>query len=217
MTKFLLISLITFSVSFSFANDDEDSKEPQEKKITSREYRAEKKWGWVGQFGNFTMANRDTFGFGAGLLYYINGDHVLSVEAGTGTNYDWVSSLAGDTVNGSDSRFGVYDKIFVGNSFYLKAGIEADHVRYEVTHYPILSEKYSQKADIDLYSVFLGLGNHWQIGKLTIGCDWFGVMLPFANANFSETDVGTGSGWDLKDRLTKTGLIATRGYIGMSF
>lgn len=186
---------------------------------TSRGARADKRWGWVGQAGNLTLVNRATFGIGAGVLYYFNGRNVSSIELGSGSNYDFVSSFGGDTVNSHDTRFGVYHKIFVANSFYFKGGLETNQVHYNVVHYPLFSgPSYSQSADIRLYSVFLGLGNHWQIRKLTIGCDWAALMVPFANSGYKEESIGTPfSTWDLKARLTAVGLVVGRFYIGMSY
>ncbi len=185
----------------------------------SRAARADKTWGWVGQAGNLTLVNRSTFGVGAGFLYYLSTDNVLSFEIGAGTNYDFTSSFAGDTVNSHDRRIGFYYKGFVSNSFYLKTGLEINHVHYNVVHYPLFGgSSFSQTADVRLYSVFFGVGNQWQINKLTIGCDWAALMVPFANSHYSEESSGTPfSVWDLKARLTSVGLIVGRFYIGMSF
>ena len=222
MTKFLLIPFIIFFSLQTFADAEDEHQvqaqaDNEEKQPNSHDNRMNKKWGFVGQVGNYTIVNRNTVGGGAGVMYYLNADHVLSVEMGIGTNYDWLSSVGGDTVNSQDSRLGVYDKIFFGNSFYLKGGLEASHVHYKVNHYPLWASNSVQTADVDLFSVFLGLGNHWQKEHFTIGCDWVGAVIPFANANYTEKDEGGTPYWNLQERLLQPGIIAARVYIGASF
>jgi hypothetical protein len=185
---------------------------------TSEENRADKTWGIVGQLGNFTLGGKSTFGLGLGGLFYVNANNVLSVEIGSGTNFDFLSSFSGDTVNSQDWRLGFYDKAFFSNSFYLKYGLEGNQVHYSVTHYPVFGTNYNQTANINVYTAYFGVGNHWQINGMTIGCDWFGLQIPLTTSNFSETDTGYGSlTWDLSSRLKSVSGIATRFYMGASF
>jgi hypothetical protein len=189
-------------------------------KPTSASRRAELQWGLVGQLGNITVGNRAMTGSGAGIYYYLSGHDVMTLEAGAGTNYDFTSSVVGDTVNGRDRRVGVYYKKFTGNTLYFKTGLQADHVDYKVTHYPLfLGPTTTQEASIDLYSLYLGIGNHWQIKQFTIGCDWAAVVVPIAHANYSETNSAPASSdnWDLKKRLTAVGGVVTRFYVGVGF
>ncbi len=193
---------------------------PSKPQPTSADRRAEQRWGVVGQLGNITVGNRDTTGMGVGVSHYLSGQDELSFEAGAGTNYRTFSSILGDSVSGSDRRMGAYYKKFTGNTFYLKTGIQVDHVDYKVTHHPFFwGNITTQEASIDLYSLYLGIGNHWQLRRFTIGCDWAAIVVPFAHANFSESNSapGASSNWDLKQRLTAVGGVVTRFYIGMGF
>ncbi len=178
-----------------------------------------KKWAWVGQAGDLYFGGQDSMGIGTAMLYYLNQDSILSFELGVGTNTDFWDSIVGDTVNGNNSRVGFYYKWFATNSFYLKGGLEERNIHFNVVHYPVLGgSSNSQTADINLYSVWFGIGNQWDIKRLIIGCDWVGVSLPFANSGFSETDSGPAlSPWDLKSRLTAASLDIGRFYIGLSF
>lgn len=185
----------------------------------SQSNRGNKSWGWLVDVGNLTFGNVNAFGVGGGVNLFVSGNSVISAELGSGTNYDFLSSFVGDTVNASTNWQGLYYKGFVSNSFYLKTGIEATQIHYRVTHYPLIVSSYSQSAYINLYSAVLAIGNQWQRSSFTIGCDWIALDVPIANSGYSETVSGTPSGtpWDLKSDLTKTGGTFGRFYLGMNF
>jgi len=180
-----------------------------------------KTWGWVGQAGDIYLGGgQDSFGGGAGLLFYLGANAILSVEGGGGTNLDFWNSIGGDTVNGSNARVGVYYSGFVTNSIYIKGGFEDRYLNYNVIHYPDgIPGHYSQTATINLYCLWLGFGNQWNIkDHLIVGADWFGVNVPIANSGYSESDSGAPYGsWDLKSRLTEISVDLVRAYIGMTY
>jgi hypothetical protein len=178
-------------------------------------------WGWVGQAGDMYFGPQSSYGIGAGVLYYLNDKSILSAELGVGTNLDFWSSINGDTVNGSNTRIGVYYKRFVTRTFYIKGGLEDRMIDYKVVHYPTFGGyPFSQDSSINLYTVWLGIGNHWQIRQhLIIGCDWVGVSIPFANSGFTETDSGPVlDPWNLKSYLADhVSVDVGRFYMGMDF
>jgi hypothetical protein len=178
--------------------------------------RQDKKWGWFGDVSGLNIGNINMYNLGVGVNYFINPNNLIVAEIGTGTNVDFVSSFGGDTVNGWTNWQGIYYKHFFNNSFYIKGGIEFTEVRYNVTHYELTD--YSQSAYINLYSLYVAIGNQWQFRTFTLGCDWVAADLPFANTSYSETDVGTpNNAWNLKSNLTNGGLTVARFYLGMNF
>lgn len=188
--------------------------------MTSRERRSEKNWGWVGQAGDFYFGDRAaSVGGGFAFLWYVSPNDVLSVEFGGGGYIGSTSVISGDDVSGSNGRFGIFYKRFVTNSLYLKGGLEARDINYKVEHKDIFSPTYTQKGYINLYTVWIGIGNQWEINRhLTIGCDWIGASIPFANNNFQEDDTGSPfNQWDLKQRMVQVTANVGRFYIGMSF
>ena len=197
-----------------------ESTDVNENTHSNQQIRDKDTWGFYGQVGNFTCCGISTFGISGGLSYYLNRDNVLSLELGAGTNWDFWDSISGNTVNSSDYRLGLYHRYFAGNTLYFKWGVEGTQVWYNVTHYPILGgSSYSQTANLMVLSAAFGVGNQWQIGKLTFGVDWVSLFLPFTNIGFNETDSGPmgGTWWDLKSRLYAPQLMLGRVSIGTAF
>jgi|GEM_PF-3954318 len=188
--------------------------------VTSRERRSVKNWGWVGQAGDFYFGDRAaSVGGGFGFLWYVSPNDVLSVEFGGGGYIGTTSVISGDDVTGSNGRFGIFYKRFVTNSLYLKGGLEVRDINYKVTHKDLFTPDYVQKGYINLYTVWVGIGNQWEVNRhLTIGCDWIGASIPFASNNFQEDDNGSPfNQWDLKQRMVQVTANVGRFYIGMSF
>lgn len=186
--------------------------------MTSTERRSVKNWGWAGQVGDLYVSDRATsLGGGFAFNWYLSTNNILSVEFGGGGIL--AGSIWDDDASGSNGRFGIFYKRFVTNSFYLKGGLEARDVNFKVTHRQLFGSDYTQKAYINLYTVWIGVGNQWEINRhLVIGCDWIGASIPFAYSNFQEDDTGSPfNEWDMKQRLVQVAANIGRFYIGMSF
>jgi len=71
----------------------------------------------------------------------------------------------------------------------------------------------------------LGLGNRWQIGKFTIGCDWVGVILPISSSTTTSSTKNsslglwsTDSDFDVEaSEVERNNLVLTKVQLGFSF
>ncbi|RYZ77100.1 MAG: hypothetical protein EOP05_02980 [Proteobacteria bacterium] len=118
---------------------------------------------------------------------------------------------------------GVSLKQFLGNSFYLKGGLEHRTVSrdYDSFFSGSFDEQWGYKGSST--GVSFGLGNQWQIGHFTIGCDWIGVILPISHTRKDEyvSVAQSGSSADLQEdsdeALKDTRVNLLHFYLGASF
>ena len=178
-----------------------------------------KTWSWTATLGNYYFGGTSTLNSGIGLHQFTSDSEAISIELLAGTNFDFLSSIGGNTVNASSKKLGFYWKSFPKKSFYFRTGLQADSIHYEVKHYAFLSgTNTKQTADLVSYSLFLGLGNQWIIRNFTIGCDWFGIYVPFAESGYTESSDGTpSSDWDVRGRMRWTRISVLNFYLGMVF
>jgi hypothetical protein len=130
---------------------------------------------------------------------------------------------------------GVNLKHFVSNSFYIKGGLDYRSVSYDYNYGSRFSVIDSAKSSYTSYD-FTGdswagsfsIGNQWQWESFTLGCDWFGLRVPFASNVQSESLSSRGGSSlvreirqdreDNQNRLLKdVAFQAVRFYLGASF
>ena len=206
----LLIAVTLFS-SFCFAQTIEREENSQLRRQT-------KKWVVTGQvLGLGPIPGTTSSGSAAG--YFIEPDLIISVEAIGG------KSLATffDFFSYRQVRFnstGVHLKSFLGNSFYVKGGV--DYNRFSMDYsYSFLSSTGSHGFESEFVTSAVTIGNQWQFDHFTLGCDWFGWTAPISSRITSEYSTSASEKIALDDdesRFTKTGgAQALRFYLGFSW
>lgn len=116
-------------------------------------------------------------------------------------------------------------KWFAGNSFYLNlgAGREEAHWDHGIAWGHSDEANADFKAKVTTTGAVVALGNMWQHGAFTIGCDWFGLYLPMTTSEFEFTE---GDGYnqasreddedDAKKRAMGTHFLALRLHLGIA-
>lgn len=123
------------------------------------------------------------------------------------------------------NQIGVHYKHFVGNSFYVKSGLDYNRVDYTYDFSESLYRKYlkSSFTGESLIASFV-IGNQWQWQSFTLGCDWVGLAAPGYTKIISENAPNSTDSYDLdsfeEDKgyyINKTSIVLLRLYLGASF
>ncbi len=120
------------------------------------------------------------------------------------------------------TTFGVHYKRFVGNSLYVKGGLDQRYFSYRGSNSLFWSEEWG--FDSSSTALSFALGNQWQFSNFTIGCDWIGGSIPFVR-NFSNEYVSDTSSTsnaqnlesDKKSFVSDPNYQGVRLYLGASF
>lgn len=142
------------------------------------------------------------FSSGFTVGYFQSPDLILQLEATSGFRLNYTSSAQKDE-NGYGSStssiawtsefqavaVGAHAKYFVGNSFYVKGGLDYRSVRQADIHTNVgnSASSYTIEFTGQALSAALALGNQWQFSYFTLGIDWIGAVLPFTS-KVSETN-----------------------------
>lgn len=140
---------------------------------TSRYNRLNKEYTALAQ-----LAGRGPFygnAHGLALGKFLDTNTVLSLE--------WVASSGGEVINFASAKqwaVGVHLKRFMGNSFYVKGGLDYFQVDFKYERNPGPTDAYSSRGrfDAEVLSAGLVIGNQWQWEMFTLGVDWVGLSLP---------------------------------------
>ncbi|MGE3758017.1 MAG: hypothetical protein AB7H97_09680 [Pseudobdellovibrionaceae bacterium] len=123
----------------------------------------------------------------------------------------------------SGDSIGLGYKYFVGRSFYTKATANYRYTSYKRED-DWLSDDYQTRFKAVTYEVGFAIGNQWQIGNFTLGCDWFGFAQPLSSKISNEYFSDGATNYDLNrhedDQKTLTKNInfkAVQFYLGATF
>jgi len=165
-----------------------------------------------------TFSNAVTFG------YFLEPNSLLELEYLKGQSFVFLGDLF-DSLKKDVQTIGIYNKKFLGNTFYLRYGVNYRTVdyRYSSANWfnSTSSEEYSFKATT--FAMSLGLGNQWQWGSgFTLGCDWLSLEAPFGTQLSSENYSGSRATLDelhsREDLMSKDiGVNLVHFYLGASF
>lgn len=74
----------------------------------------------------------------------------------------------------------------------MRSGIDQRHVDYSYQYKSIIDSTYntSSSFEADSTAAAFVIGNQWQWGSFTLGCDWFGLSVPFV-ANYGKEKFST--------------------------
>lgn len=179
--------------------------------------------GLIGLGPNFAPAE----GVQAGYFLDRNNLILLDIKSGKGTisrsytESGWITMKPEIRSN----QIGVHYKHFVGNSFYIKSGMDYNRVDYTYDFSESLYRKYlkSSFTGESLIASFV-IGNQWQWESFTLGCDWVGLAAPAYSKIISEKSPNTTDSYDLdafeEDKghyVSKSSVVLLRFYLGASF
>jgi hypothetical protein len=163
-----------------------------------------------------------TQGLAAG--YFLDRNTILSLEV---TNNGSNSHFQGSGYDLEATSVGLHLKRFVGNSFYLKLGIDQRQVKSKYNwNY---SSEFSEASEVREFegqstAASFAIGNQWQWSGFTMGCDWFGLVLPISSQITREYLSSSTKDYDrsrLKEsedqQLKNTIAQGLRFYLGASF
>ena len=111
---------------------------------------------------------------------------------------------------------------FFGNSFYGKIGITDRQIKgSNLNFFGVLNSDVN--AAVESLGGELSLGNQWQWNKMTIGCDWLGIFIPFTvlSTDYDRAGVSDIEKRSIEIAARKLGLLMSvrvaQFYIGASF
>jgi hypothetical protein len=191
---------------------DVDDRE-QEQMPRSMRYRSSKKFSVLAEIGLVNI-----LGFGSGVVggYFLNPQQMVEGELFAASFGFMEEGFKSVTILGRG-------RWFLGNSFNLSAG--AGLRQYSVVNSSWLSSA-NRKSNFSASEIAIDgqLGNRWQIGAFTIGCDWVGFMTALATLSTSESHEDGVSESDKEsrrssfdDRRKSLMLYLTRFQIGAAF
>jgi len=154
-----------------------------------------------------------TFSHGLIYNYFYSRNQIFHIEA---TNNSMVDRTLSTAYELSATSFGLYYKRFLGNSLYIRGGIDQRRIDYTYNNGARQFQGSSTAAGVLI-------GNQWNWNHITFGCDWVGFSQPFASSisgerlavpSVSELAVLQ----DDQNRLVKNGVVnLLRVYLGASF
>lgn len=160
-------------------------------------------------------------GSGAHVGYFINRNSMIILDASS-TSFN--SSLFSE-YQYTGYTFGAHYKQFVGNSFYFRAGVDQRNIEMKVKSKYLLTDDYSYRNfEVESTAASFVIGNQWQWSNFTLGCDWYGLTVPFRSSSKSEYLSANADDYDRKrikddeNEFTKgTKVQGIRFYLGASF
>ncbi|MCB0367982.1 MAG: hypothetical protein KDD45_00735 [Bdellovibrionales bacterium] len=229
---FLLVSTLVFCKSYANAVNEEVVVIKKKSSVelledSSEANRINKKGtvtlGLIGIGPNFAPAQSVQAG------YFLNRNNLIMLDTKSGnspayrssTEYDWITIKPEVKIN----QVGVHYKNFPGNSFYIKTGLDYNHVDYTYDFSQSLYRKNlkSSFTGESLIASFV-IGNQWQWQSFTLGCDWIGFASPVYSKITSEKAPDSTESYDLdafkEDKgyyVSSSSVVLLRFYLGASF
>lgn len=175
---------------------------------------------WTAEWQMFGVGPNGTSEGAVIIGHHIDANSLWQIEVGSGGTSGSTLWLI-DHLEYSGTAIGVHYKRFIGNSFYVKMGIDYRSVKYDYT-YPFSG--YEEHFEGNSIAAGLVIGNQWQWDNFTLGCDWVGVSLPFASSVTNETVASSSDSYyrssldDAEAKYLRNGFAqALRFYVGYSF
>lgn len=131
---------------------------------------------------------------GIEFAFYHNPNILWGLEVTGGKNSVSGNSngLYGDTnlnaaINTQAKSLGVFGKFFLGNTFYIRGGLDFRSATYSFVYNDTANStqtSYGFNGNSSVATVLIG--NQWQWENFTLGCDWVGLGLPLTSSLSNE-------------------------------
>lgn len=140
----------------------------------------------------FAIAPLPTSGFGAS--YFVTPDLLAELSYVSGE-----FKLADISISGS--LLELRAQYFIGNSFYVIGGFGQRKIGFDAKLDASAAggNKIPVSVETTSTGLSLGVGNHWQWGGFTLGCQWLGYFLPLSSSGDTDLDVAGANDKDKKD------------------
>ena len=168
--------------------------------------------------------------------YFLEPDLVLQLEVANGFRINYTAVEAGKDENGSGTSSsstgweveykansaGLYAKYFVGNSFYVKGGVDYRNVVQKDIYYTTLSQR-AYEFNGNALALAFAFGNQFQFSYFTLGFDIAGYVVPVSNSVTETFPAGATAYGERRSRdaqdayLKQPSAILGRFYLGASF
>ncbi|MFN8845508.1 MAG: hypothetical protein ACK5V3_12710 [Bdellovibrionales bacterium] len=162
---------------------------------------------------------------------YLSDDSLILVDVTSGRGFasrSYTSSDGTTSISGENEvdhlSLGVHYKLFTGNSFYVRSGVDLMNIKYRYDYNSPFGNSYNSRFDANVLFGQVAIGNQWQVDNLTIGCDWVGLAVPLVTQLDNKSIQGNFDNFDREDLnedinlYTKiSSLLLLRLYVGGSF
>jgi hypothetical protein len=163
-------------------------------------------------------------GIGLGFITGITGGYYLNphtIVGGRIENHSLDLKIYGyEFFSAQTKSAGGFVKYFMGNSFYIDAGLSANITEFTVKNIGYTSEKgfyeYRQHEKWQHGGLDLAIGNQWQWEHFTLGTDWIGIYQPLTQKQVEYENTAVGDDvQNIKLGVNHARILAF--YLGMSF
>jgi hypothetical protein len=207
MKKYVFTSLLVFASVSAMASEGNISMDVDTHRSSTME-RQDKKFTMVASPVGVGPSMNFEQGAAAGI--FINPKTILQLEFGDGNTSEGGWFLSNDQTKIHSDSATIAIKHFTGNSFYVKGGIDYRRINYAYTYSNFAlfggnlnDPQSSYEFNASSFTGSIVIGNQWQWEGFTLGCDWFGIAMPFASTIHSESIVDTSSGTNTDPRIVK--------------
>lgn len=211
----LLTAIVTLSALTSatkvYAGESEDNRGDKTVMLTA-------------QLAGYGPSAASTMGLNLG--YYVNPNAVILIEGMKNMYSDDLgqpefNNIKFDSRDSSKGQsYGVHMKLFLGNSFYVRGGVDHREFSYR---YNDAANGNSSGFDSTSLALSGAIGNQWQWTNFTMGCDWIGIVRPISTTFTNEYVTGASQATaqskfrEQRDLVRGREPILLRFYVGASF
>jgi len=170
-------------------------------------------------------------GAGLGYSHFLNRNQQLMIELKSfgKTSYRSSTRYSNGVSEQTESQtsgtaLSATFKMFTGNSFYIKPGIDIVSLNYKFSPFGLVGNAYQSEFALTSLGGEFSIGNQWQWDGFTLGCDWVGLRVPVTKqfsseilrGDFDESD-RRGFEDDKKLYAENGNLMLLKFYLGASF
>jgi hypothetical protein len=153
-------------------------------------------------------------GQGVSMGFFVDPDFLIQLEVGKNDGDLWWDEVKTTSV-------GLYGKSYLSNSFYMQFGL--DHTTITAEHeylWTTADDKVAYGFEGSVTSASLMIGNQWQWSHFTLGCDWFGILVPISHSvssEYADSDMSDSSKNHQREYLQDTSYQFLRFNVGYTF
>ena len=231
MNKLMSVVVVTFACVQVYAASEGSLSMDLAKPGSSSSNRLDKSFTLLASPIGLGPSQNAEAGLVAGI--FISPKTLIQLEAGDGNTSEGFSFFGTSTVKSHTSSASIAIKHFVGNSFYVKGGVDNRRINYSESYKSTWNlfgtpSTYEDNVtfEAESWSASVVIGNQWQWENFTLGCDWVGIAAPFTSEVKSESYATTSTDKtsiqrDLADRekrkLKDMAFQGLKFYLGASF
>lgn len=222
----LLVTVALTSLAFAQEETTNTLNTQKELKLSSAQNRVGKNMQTTAEIVGIGPSG--VAGGGVNVGFFLSPDSILQIELHGGKTKNDGLMIAldeDDSLIKEGFSAGLNYKYFPGNSFYIKGAASYRQFKLkETTGMWFSNEITTREFKGESVAAGISIGNQWQFGNFTLGCDWFGIQLPVSSRIYDEKFSANAYSWDREENkddqeqfVTGTGFTALRFFLGASF